>query len=724
MRTKLFFILISYLFISCLVFAQNIDSLKLILKSAAHDTTLVKTYVELTNICEPDEIPGYANPALQLCELNLKKTQPGQSIHTFYLRHQSAALNNLGFLAAEKGNPQKALDYHLKSLKIREEIKDNIGTAESFANLAEIYKDLGDIPKALNCHHRSLKIFENINDKNGTAAVLNQIGQIYSTQGEKSRALDCYLRSLKIAEETNNKKAIAHSFNSIGVIYNDTDELPKALEYYFKSLKIKEEITDKKGMAFTLNNIGVAYKKMQDFPKALKYYQQSLQIREELDDKPGIATSLHHIASIMMLQGHIDLALMHAKRSLQLAKELGYPFEIQEASYLLSQIYVQTGNYKDAYKMHELYKEMSDSIINETNRKAIIQKSTQYAYEKKAAQDSIKTVEEKKVAQARLTASEAELKQEKTWKFALFGGLALLIIFAGIVYSRYKVTKKQKQIIEVKEQEALRQNEIITAQKQLVEEKQHEITSSINYAKRIQRSFLSAEKYISRHLNEYFILYNPRDIVSGDFYWVMQNERGLYVCAADCTGHGIPGAFMSLIGMGILNEISHSKAHIERTDEFLNELRRIIILALNPEGSVEEGKDGMDMVLCRYDFEKMEIEYSAANNPLYIVRNGELIEHKPDKIPVGKYLGEEKPFSYNRISIQKNDCIYTFSDGFADQFGGPGGKKFMSKRLKELLISISHLPMEEQKEKLNHSFHEWKGGLEQVDDVTVIGVRV
>lgn len=725
MKIKISHLLTIYLqFVSCLLFSQNIDSLKLVIKNATQDTILVKTYIELTNICEPDEIPDYAAPALQLCELNLKKTKPGQLLNSFYLKHQAAALNNLGFLAAEKGEIEKSLDYHIKSLKIREEIKDQIGIAESLANLAEIYKDLGDIPKALETHHKSLKVFEKMNDKNGMAAVLNQIGLIYSDQAEYSRALECYLRSLRIAEETNNKKAIAHSLNSIGVIYNDKNDMPKALEYHFRSLKIKEEINDKKGIAFSLNNIGVAYKNMGEMTKALDFYQKCLAIRKEISDKPGIATSLHNIAIIMWYRGRVELALEPAKRSFQFAKELGFPHEIKEASLLLSQIYAKAGNYKDAYEMHKLYKKMADSLNNETNKKESIQKSLQYAYEKKAAQDSIKVTEEKKVSQAKLDASEASLKQEKTWKFALFGGIAMLLIFAGFMYNRYKITKKQKQIIEVKEKETQLQNEVISIQKHLVEEKQQEITSSINYAKRIQSSFLSSEKYISRCLNEYFILYNPRDIVSGDFYWVMENEDNLYVCTADCTGHGIPGAFMSLIGIGILNEINHSKSHIKQTDDFLNELRRIIILALNPEGSSEEGKDGMDMVLCRYNFQKMELEYSAANNSFYIIRNGNVIECKPDKIPVGKYLEEEKPFTRNQIFLEKGDCIYTFTDGYADQFGGPKGKKFMSRQLKELLLTISDLPMKEQKEKLNSAFNSWKNNLDQVDDVTVIGVRV
>ncbi|MES2396342.1 MAG: SpoIIE family protein phosphatase, partial [Bacteroidota bacterium] len=209
-----------------------------------------------------------------------------------------------------------------------------------------------------------------------------------------------------------------------------------------------------------------------------------------------------------------------------------------------------------------------------------------------------------------------------------------------------------------------------------------------------------------------------------DFYWLMEKDNDLYVCTADCTGHGIPGAFMSLISMGILNEIIYSKSHLKHTDEILNELRRIIILAVNPEGSAEEGKDGMDTVLCRFDLKKMELEYSAANNSFYIIRNGELLVFKPDKMPVGKHIGLEKPFTRTVVPLEKGDCIYTFSDGYVDQFGGPKGKKFQSKQLKELFLANCHKPMYMQKEILNKQLQQWKGNCEQVDDILVIGIRV
>ncbi len=227
----------------------------------------------------------------------------------------------------------------------------------------------------------------------------------------------------------------------------------------------------------------------------------------------------------------------------------------------------------------------------------------------------------------------------------------------------------------------------------------------------------------------FFILYRPKDIVSGDFYYAQahkalgSSKEIFYLCTADCTGHGVPGALMSMVGISRLNE-SILEKNIVKPNEILDNVRRGIIDSLNPEGSEEESKDGMDCVLCAYDFENNKLEFAAANNPLWLVRNREVIEYKADKMPVGKYNDELKPFTLQTIDLQKGDTIYTFTDGFADQFGGPKGKKFKYKQLQDMLLAAVDLPLDTQKEQLNTAFEKWKGDLEQVDDVCVIGIRI
>jgi serine phosphatase RsbU (regulator of sigma subunit) len=227
----------------------------------------------------------------------------------------------------------------------------------------------------------------------------------------------------------------------------------------------------------------------------------------------------------------------------------------------------------------------------------------------------------------------------------------------------------------------------------------------------------------------FFIYYKPKDIVSGDFYYALshkhvgkQNEI-FYMCTADCTGHGVPGAFMSMLGISYLNE-SILEKNLVHPNEILDNMRTGIIASLNPEGSEEESKDGMDCVLCAYDFANMKLEFAAANNPLWLMRGGQITEYKADKMPVGKYQENVAPFTLHTIDLKKGDVIYTFTDGYADQFGGDKGKKFKYKQLQEKLLEIHTKPMEDQKKILNETFENWKGNHEQVDDVCVIGILI
>ena len=262
----------------------------------------------------------------------------------------------------------------------------------------------------------------------------------------------------------------------------------------------------------------------------------------------------------------------------------------------------------------------------------------------------------------------------------------------------------------------------IEKQKHLVDEKQKEILDSINYAKRIQTALMANSNMMSANLNEHFVLFKPKDIVAGDFYWATRLPDSFIYITADSTGHGVPGAFMSLLNISKLNDAINQK--ITRPDLVLNEVKTGIIRALNPEGSSEESKDGMDAILCKLDIKNMKLQFAAANNSFCIIRNKTIINCKADKMPVGKSHDDSGVFTFNEVSLEKGDMIYTFTDGYGDQFGGPDGKKFMHKQLRKIFVEVSEMPVDKQKDIINNRFEEWKGELEQVDDVLVIGVRV
>jgi len=272
-----------------------------------------------------------------------------------------------------------------------------------------------------------------------------------------------------------------------------------------------------------------------------------------------------------------------------------------------------------------------------------------------------------------------------------------------------------------KSNELLEQKVIKRTQK--IEAQKNEITDSIRYAKRIQNALFPPREVINKLLQDYFILYKPRDIVSGDYYWIAEKEGKVVVAVADCTGHGVPGAFMSMLGIAFLNEIVNKTVTL-RANEILNQLRGQVIRSLHQTGKEDEARDGMEIALCIIDFNKRKVQFSGAFSPLYLIRDHELIEVKADKMPIGIYDEEDQSFSYQEIQLDHHDSIYLFSDGYVDQIGGPRRKSFKSKYFKELLLNNHKKNLEEQKYILEKNIEEWRGEVEQIDDILVMGIKV
>ncbi|MBC7694718.1 MAG: tetratricopeptide repeat protein, partial [Burkholderiales bacterium] len=622
---------------------NTIDSLKLALKNAKHDTTKLFILVKLSEVCDLEEILVFAEPAVTLAESKLKVLSNNDPQYSFYIKLLSGAYNNMGYSYDVRGEMQKALIYYSKSFKIDERLNNKKGMAGSLNNISLVYKEQGDAQGALKSYHQCLKLYEELNDKSGMGTCLNNIALLYQDQGEIIKALDYFNKSLKYREAVNDRFGIANSLNNIGSIYGDNNNFSKAIAYHLKSLKIKLEINDEEGIATSYNNLGAIYKNM-SFDKqciksiaqkdslieiALDYYNKSLKIFEKIKNKRGITYSLSNISSLMLEKGNVNGSLMLGLQSFKLSNELKFPANIKRSAEVLKKIYQTKNMYKEALKMYELEIQMRDSISNVETKKASIKKQFQYQYEKKAAADSVENEEEQKIKNALLTVQQAQLKQEKTKSYALYGGLTLVLVFTGFMVNRFRVTNKQKQIIELKEIETQKQNEIITIQKHLVEEKHKEITDSINYAERIQRSFLATTELLNNNLSvhaesrtedSYFVFFQPKDVVSGDFYWASKLSNGCFALAtADSTGHGVPGAIMSILNISCLEKAVEQEKLTEPA-EILNHTRTKIIERLKKDGSEEGGKDGMDCSLICFDFKNSKLTYAAANNPVWIVR--------------------------------------------------------------------------------------------------------
>ena len=627
------------------------------------------------------------------------------------------ALNNIGFYYSETGNTVLSAEYYTKSSKIYEEIGDMRGVAASFNNLGNIYHNIGDIKKAIEYYQKSLEVCEKAKEKEGMTYALNNIALIFKSQKDYANALIYLNRCLKIKEELKEKEGIALTLTNIGDVYSDLGNKDKTLEYTKKGLKIREEIGDLGGMSQSYNNLGSFYlKELKNDKLALYYYEKCLFNSEKTGNKVAIISTLENIGFVYLERKNYSKAIEYASKGLKLAQEIGYPDQISTTALVLKKAYFNLNNHKKALEMFELYVKMQDSITNQEIRNSAIKNQLKYEYDKKAVSDSLKVAEEKKL-------TSVQLKQEKTTRFALFGGLILVLVFSIFIFNRFRITNKQKKIIELKEIETQKQNEIISEQKHIVEEKHKEITDSINYAERIQRSFLASKELLNDNLKKYFVFFQPKDVVSGDFYWANKLSNDTFaLLTADSTGHGVPGAIMSLLN--ITSTEAAVKSGYTEPAQILNETRKTIIDRLKKDGSVEGGKDGMDASLICFDFKNNKFTYSAANNPVWVVRQNQLIELPYDKMPVGKHDRDSTSFSQRDFEIQKGDVVYTLTDGMPDQFGGSKGKKFMYKQLKELFISIASEEMEIQKEILSNKLNSWKGDFEQVDDICIIGVLI
>jgi tetratricopeptide (TPR) repeat protein len=806
MKKILFLIILS--FSIQLGFTQNptIDSLLTVLKTAKHDTIKVATYLAIAEqiyMQQPDSAVALWKKGVLLAEKNLKNHYASKPISLVFKKQIAESLGNIGYILNNKGDISNALNYYKKSLKLFEDLGDKKGLASALNNIGFVYHSQGEIPNALKLYIKSLKISEEIEDMSSVANSLNNIAGIYMEQDDLSKAFEYFDKSLKIHEKNGNKIGIAFSLSNLGIVYQYKRDFANALSFHNKSLKLREEIGDKNQIATSLNNIGHIYHLEGKLSKAILYYEKSYSILKEIKNIYGQSASLINIGNIYAQQKEFNKAIEYCKKSMELGKQLGFPENIKGAAIQLAQIYREKGDYKNSLENYILYIEMRDSTNNIETQKASIKQQTKYEYDKQ------KAVADKEHEQQMLREQE-KAATEKTKKNIIITSISiilfLLFLFSVFLYNRFRLIRKQKNIIELKERET-------HAQKEIIEEKHKEITDSINYAERIQRSFLATtemlDKYlsspwggaegggglpvpviageertkqsaaseeiaslttftrndentvtsispknegISRSKRSYFVFFRPKDVVSGDFYWAGELNNGNFAFSvADSTGHGVPGAIMSILN------ISSLEKSIEKETEphnILNQTRRIIIDRLKKDGSKEGGKDGMDCSLFVINKDKTQLSFSMANNPVFIVRltviaseertkqsasseeiaslptvarndgNFELFEYKPDKMPVGKHDKENEPFTLHTLQLQKGDIIYALTDGFPDQFGGEKSKKYMIKNLKNLLLQIAHLPMHEQEQKLAEEFTAWKGSNEQVDDVCVIGVRV
>jgi serine phosphatase RsbU (regulator of sigma subunit) len=704
------------------------------------------------------------------------------------------ALRQVGIYYDVEGDTKQSILFIDSALAINRKINDEGGIIACLSSLGIVHYNAGNYDKALPLYIETLEYYEKKNNLSLQAYFAGNIGGIYRSLEQNAQAKKYYQMAADLAEKSGSKKSMAIAFNNLGSQLMVEKNYTEAEVYLTKSLKLKEEIGEAQGISYTLNTLSELYDRKKDYAKAKEIAEKTLDISEKIGDVKVQILSLEELADVNLKLKDTVAAEKNYIHAYELADKSGNMQALSQAARSLSFINRNRSYFQKALSYYYVYASARDSFTSAEKFKAVNEMETKYETEKKEQQITLlnkqkqlneaellrsnaerqrkiqqiellnteKEMQEvllqkshaeteaknkenevlkmdQQVKEAELARSEAEKKQADELSARrtqqLYGLLAvsgLVVIMLFLIYRGYRQKQKANKELTDKNELINQQKKEVEHQKEIVEEKNKEITDSITYAKRLQEAILPPLSMIRRQFPESFVLYKPKDIVAGDFYWhetipVTETTPELvYIAAADCTGHGVPGAMVSVVCSNALNR-TVKEFNITEPGKILDKVRELVIETF--EKSESEVKDGMDISLLCFDRTNGQIHWSGANNPLWYILPGKegvtpgVIEVKADKQPIGKYA-VLNPFTTHTIEHVAGTVFYMYTDGYADQFGGPKGKKFKYKQLQELIEANVRLPFDQQAALLNKSFEEWRSKLDQIDDVCVIGLRI
>jgi len=600
-----------------------------------------------------------------------------------------------------KLNYDAAENNFTEALVMYDKLKDEIGKGEALAGLGKVAYNKNDAAAALAHYGDALKIFEKFNYKDGLAGLYINLALVYEDGGNIKMAVDFYNKGLKIARENNDIVSESSCYTNLGNIYTMEEKYDLAIESHKRSIELKHQIGNKPGEGTSLNNLGVTYYQMGNIDKALECFQSAYKIYVEIDDKKSIFPSCNNIASIYHEKKNYEKALEFYDKSYKVAQQLGSISKRIVSLEGLSLLHKDMGNLSQALDYSIQCIQLKDTLYNKEQAEINAEMQTKFASEKKQQENEMLNL---------------QLKSESLVKTVFIVIAFAMLLLAFFIFRGLRQKQKSNLILSEK-------NKIIEEQKHIVEEQNKDIKDSIKYAERIQHAILPPDKLWYSLLPDSFVYYKPKDILSGDFYWIEKKDEFVFFAAADCTGHGVPGALMSIVNYNLLNKAILEKGFTD-TSDILNYVNNELTVSLHQSYRESSVRDGMDISICAINTKTLELNFAGANNPAYLIQNGVLTQLNANKFPIGSFVEEAMPsFTSQTLQLNKGDIIYLFSDGYADQFGGPDGKKFKYKQLKEMLLQIHLKPLTEQKEILDTRLTNWKGALEQVDDVCLIGVK-
>jgi serine phosphatase RsbU (regulator of sigma subunit) len=541
----------------------------------------------------------------------------------------------------------------------------------------------------------------------------SKLGYLYWENGNTNKAIDAFIQAIESNESLGNENALRTLNSNIGLIYYEREEYVNALTYLKKSLQLNIKMRKRSDMASEYMNIANCLYELKRYDEAIQNINSALPIFQESNDIKAIRNCYTSLSDNYTKLGKPD----KSKEYFDLAASINKKLQNEE----IQQYQSRTRNAEEISRIKE-----KELLVTKDTLKEVMQLS----YEKQMElnllnkQKQLDSLEHKAREQALL---QQEIKRRNT--IVTLGAVLLMVIgFMFFIFRQLNQKKKANRLLEASNRQIIEQKLQLESQHRIVSAQKEKITDSIYYAQRIQKAILPPEAEFRKIFPEHFIFFKPRDIVSGDFYWIVKKEGIIILAAADCTGHGVPGAFMSMLGVAYLNEIVNNisiNKHINElhANTILEQLREKFIYSLHQTGDVEETKDGMEISLCIFDLENHMLQFAGAHNPAIIIRNNECIKLEADKMPIG-ISNNKAPFTNKEFKLEHGDMVYLFSDGYYDQFGGTEGTKFFSGNFRKLLLDIHQLPLAEQKLKIKENIINWKGDREQIDDMMVIGIKI
>lgn len=678
------------------VFGQNVDSVLLSINKAEHDSIKLRIYVE--NLLRPlessqqfDLLEKHATVAFALAKTSnniLRRVEAGALL--------SSALSN-------SNREIQAVNLLESLIKESKASSDKVALSKAYRAKANYYNSMSNYTEAIRYFIEAQKVNEEINDPLRLASGYSDLGAVNFFVEHYEKAAEYFEKAIAVYEILPNKeKEIGNLLGNLGIVYIESKNLYKAEVSLKKALIINQKMNNNIALSNTYTNLCKLEYEKENINKALEYNQISIDILEKIKDENSLSNNYSNRAELLRIQKKYDEAVVCINKAFDIENRKNNKKYISGLYLNRAALYYDMGKLNEAYEDQRKHIEIEDSLLNVDNQHNINDLEKKYELDQKEKQNQILNQQ-----------IEIHNVQSSRQKLLIVFTIVILLVVGFIAFIFIRQNRIRK-----------RANEDLSKKNKIIEEQHKDITDSIKYSKRIQEAILPPEKMWFEILPNSFLLYKPKDILSGDFYWVEETSDFVFLAAADCTGHGVPGALMSIVNYNLLNKAVLEKG-IYEPGEILSAVNMWLTHSLHQTYNESSIKDGMDVSLLRINKKTNEIKFAGAFNSLYFYSKNGFTEVRGDKFPVGAFI-EESMKKFTTLTLQGTigDQLYIFSDGFADQFGGPKGKKYKYNQLKDFLTANLNKTPLEQKQELEREFESWKGRNEQVDDVLIIGLKL